>query len=157
MPHWSASHFHLIEQERIPYPDIIHDTEAEKKSQSVLFKRWPKPEWDDEDNEGSYPRHLPICDQRMSTHPVMMIDCDGAQVPDSVANIMKPLSAEIYPLVHYRTIFKTNTVRCTWFSCRWEFFSGLIGALKGECTSQSQISECLESTTLVISTLGYAG
>ncbi|KAG1742272.1 uncharacterized protein EDB91DRAFT_1051942, partial [Suillus paluster] len=27
--------------------------------------------------------------------------------------------------------FKTNAVRCTWFSCRWEFFSGLIGALKG--------------------------
>ncbi|KAG1892508.1 hypothetical protein F4604DRAFT_1565663 [Suillus subluteus] len=67
----------------------------------------------------------------MSTHPVMMIDCDGARVPDSVANIMKPLSAEIYPLVHYQTVFKTNAVRCTWFSCRWEFFSGLIGALKG--------------------------
>ncbi|KAG1735955.1 uncharacterized protein EDB91DRAFT_1038644, partial [Suillus paluster] len=27
--------------------------------------------------------------------------------------------------------FKTNAVRCTWFSCRREFFSGLIGALKG--------------------------
>ncbi|KAG2097926.1 uncharacterized protein F5147DRAFT_777794 [Suillus discolor] len=120
-----------LEQEKIPYPDVIHDTEAEKKSQSVLFKRWPKPMWDDEDNEGSYPRHLPIRDQHMSTHPVMMIDCDGAQVPDSVANIMKPLSMEIYPLVHYQTVFKTNTVRCTWFSCHWEFFSGLIGALKG--------------------------
>ncbi|KAG1771394.1 hypothetical protein EV702DRAFT_944299, partial [Suillus placidus] len=32
---------------------------------------------------------------------------------------------------HYRTIFKTNAVRCTWFSCRREFFSGLIGALNG--------------------------
>ncbi|KAG1735963.1 uncharacterized protein EDB91DRAFT_1250285 [Suillus paluster] len=91
-----------LEQEKIPYPDVIPDTEAEKKSQSVLFKRWPKPAWDDEDKEGSYPRHLPIRDQCMSTHPVMMIDCDGARVPDSVANIiMKPLSAEIYPLVHY--------------------------------------------------------
>ncbi|KAG1742273.1 uncharacterized protein EDB91DRAFT_1247671 [Suillus paluster] len=90
-----------LEQEKILYPDVIPDTEAEKKSQSVLFKRWPKPAWDDEDKEGSYPRHLPIRDQRMSMHPVMMIDCDGARVPDSVANIMKPLSAEIYPLVHY--------------------------------------------------------
>ncbi|KAG1731861.1 uncharacterized protein EDB91DRAFT_1084950 [Suillus paluster] len=42
-----------LEQEKIPYPDVIHDTEAEKKSQSVLFKQWPKPAWDDEDNKGS--------------------------------------------------------------------------------------------------------
>jgi hypothetical protein len=148
VPHWSASQSHLIEQENIPYPDVVRDTEAEKKAQLVLFKRWPKPAWDDEDDEGSYPRHLPIRDQRMSTDPVTMIDCEGDEVPDSIGNIMRPMwSADIYPLVHYRTVFKTNAVRCTWFSCRREFFSGLIGALKGECTSQSQIPECLESTT----------
>jgi hypothetical protein len=78
----------------------------------------------------------------------MMIDSEGAKVLDTVANIMRPyISASIYPLTHYRTVFKTNAVRCTWFSCRREFFSGLIGALKGECTSQFQIPECLESTT----------
>jgi hypothetical protein len=146
--HWSVSHFHsLIEQENIPYPDVIRDTEAEKKSQLILFQQWnAKPAWDDEGIEGSYPRHLPIRDQHMSTHPVMMTDCDGAQVPDSIENIMKPMNVPMYHLVHYRTVFKTNAVRCTWFSCRREFFSGLIGALKGECMSQSwQIPECLES------------
>ena len=146
MSHWSASQSHLIGQ---ACPDVIRDTEAEKKAQRILFEGWEaKPAWDDEDNEGSYPRHLPIRDQRMSTGPVMMIDCGGAEVPDTIGNIMRPYtSASIYPLVHYRTVFKTNAVRCTWFCCRREFFSGLQGALKGECTSQSQIPECLESTT----------
>jgi hypothetical protein len=57
---------------------------------------------------------------------------DGQQVLDSVPAILKGMTATSDPLVHYRTVFRTPAVKCTWFSCRREFLHGILDSLLGK-------------------------
>lgn len=78
------------------------------------------------------PWHLPIRDNRFSVNALQMTDgINGRQVVDSVPVILKEMTAASDPLIHYRTVFRTSAVKCTWFSCRREFLHCILDSLLG--------------------------
>ncbi|KAG2045516.1 hypothetical protein BDR06DRAFT_1055910, partial [Suillus hirtellus] len=102
------------------FPDRISKTPEEVKLTEELFQSWgARPEWDNLGAEGMHPWHLPIRDNRFSVDALQMTDgINGRQVVDSVPVILKEMTAASDPLIHYRTVFRTSAIKCTWFSCR---------------------------------------
>ncbi|KAG1893697.1 uncharacterized protein F5891DRAFT_962548, partial [Suillus fuscotomentosus] len=41
------------------------------------------------------------------------------------------MTAASDPLIHYRTVFRTSAIKCTWFSCRREFLHCILDSLLG--------------------------
>jgi hypothetical protein len=116
-------------------PDAIEETADEVKLTRSLYNLWRAlPRWD-ADIYGKYPPHLPVRDERFSLDPVMFTHPKtGKSQPDSTESILFGMGDRIDPLVHLRTFFRTPAVKCTWFSCRWEFLSCILGTLLGKYT-----------------------
>jgi len=118
------------------FPDTIKETPAEVELTNELFEYWgARPGWD-ADTNGPWPAHLPIHDSRFSVGGLKMTDsATGNQVADTVLYILLDMVGEavqVEPLAHYRTVFLTPAVKCTWFSCCQEFLHCILGSLLGK-------------------------
>jgi hypothetical protein len=127
----------LIFFERLPgkFPETIKETPAELQLMDSLFQAWQKqPGWEDH-NDGKYPAHLPIRDDRFPLECLRMTHTKtGKSVLDCTTYILCGMVERVNLLGHFRTVFRTSTVKCTWFSCRREFLSCILGMLLGKYT-----------------------
>lgn len=127
----------LIFFERLPgkFPETIEETPAELQLTNILLQAWQKqPGWND-NNDGKYPAHLPIRDDRFPSGCLRMTHTKtGKSILDCTTYILRGMVERVDLLGHFRTVFRTSAVKCTWFSCRREFLSCILGTLLGKYT-----------------------